>query len=129
MSDTGLPAPAGRVQPGQVAGAQAARVTVADAIPGSDQGTARALGEYVGRQTGASAVAVTAFSRLTGGAIQDNYLLTVDCEGGTHSGLRKLVVRSDAPSQVAASLTRAQEFHVLQVAFEAGVTVPEPLWL
>lgn len=122
MASTGLPNPSAAAGP--VPG-----VTVGDAVPASDQDTARALGGYVLRQTGASALAVTAFSRLTGGAIQDNYALTVDCEGGTHSGVRKLVVRSDAPSQVAASLTRAQEFRVLQLAFEAGVTVPEPLWL
>src|SRR5690606_869651 len=31
--------------------------------------------------------------------------------------------------QVQASLTREQEFRVLEVAYEAGVTVPRPLWL
>ena len=39
------------------------------------------------------------------------------------------VLRTDAPSAVAVSRSRAEEFALLQVAFRAGVTVPEPLWL
>jgi aminoglycoside phosphotransferase (APT) family kinase protein len=38
------------------------------------------------------------------------------------------VVRCDAPSAVAVSLTRAQEFAVLKAAYAAGVKVPAPLW-
>ena len=63
------------------------------------------------------------------GAIQDNFALTVQCQGGPYEGMHELVVRSDAPSKVAASLSRSEEFAVLQVAFNAGVTVPEPLWM
>lgn len=100
-----------------------------ESIAADDAATATALGQYVATQTGASNIVVTGFSRLTGGAIQDNYALTLECTGGSHSGTQRLVVRSDAPSQVAASLTRAQEFHVLRAASQAGVTVPEPLWL
>src|SRR3546814_4790562 len=44
-------------------------------------------------------------------------------------GPLELVVRSDAPSKVDVSMTREQEFQVLSVAYEAGVTVPRPLWL
>ena len=40
-----------------------------------------------------------------------------------------LVLRTDAPSAVAASHGRAQEFALLQAAAHAGVTVPQPLWL
>ncbi|HEU0231141.1 MAG TPA: phosphotransferase, partial [Burkholderiaceae bacterium] len=78
---------------------------------------------------GADAVEVLEFARLAGGAIQDNHALTVMLTGGTHPGRLSVVVRSDAPSRIAASLTRAQEFHVLAAAHEAGVTVPRPLWL
>jgi aminoglycoside phosphotransferase (APT) family kinase protein len=45
------------------------------------------------------------------------------------AGRREFVVRSDAPSRIAASLSRPQEFHVLQAACEAGVTAPRPYWL
>lgn len=88
-----------------------------------------ALAEFIRRQTKADAVEVVEFSRLSGGAIQDNHALTVRLTGGTHSGLQALVVRSDAPSRIAASLNRSQEFQVLAVAHDAGVTVPRPLWL
>ncbi|MBP6020012.1 MAG: phosphotransferase family protein [Burkholderiaceae bacterium] len=85
--------------------------------------------QFIGGQTGASKVDVLDFSRLTGGAIQDNYALTVLQHDGHNPGRKELVVRSDAPSQISASLSRPQEFHVLNVAYEAGVTVPQPLWL
>lgn len=89
----------------------------------------QALALYIQRQTGAAHIRVLAFSRLSGGAIQSNYALSVECEGGLLPGSHELVVRSDAPSQVDASLTREQEFQVLEAAYEAGVTVPRPLWL
>ena len=69
------------------------------------------------------------FSRLSGGTIQNNYALALDVKDGPEAGHKELVVRSDAPSRVAASMTRPQEFQVLQVAHEAGVTVPLPLWV
>lgn len=88
-----------------------------------------ALAEYVRERTGAKQVRVLAHHRLSGGAIQNNDALTLACTGGQRPGRHELVVRSDAPSGVDASMTRAQEFQVLQCAFHAGVTVPEPLWL
>src|SRR3546814_4830614 len=42
---------------------------------------------------------------------------------------RSAVLRTDAPSGVAVSRSRAEEFAVLSAAYRAGVTVPEPLWL
>ena len=84
---------------------------------------------FIARQTGASDATVVSFDRLSGGAIQDNFGLTLDLEGGDRPGRHEFVVRQDAPSGVAESLTRPQEFRVLQAAFGAGVTAPEPLWL
>ncbi len=79
--------------------------------------------------TGASEVRVDALDRLSGGAIQQNYAVVAACEGGSHPGLRHWVVRCDAPTKVAVSMSREQEFRVLQAAHSEGVTVPEPLWL
>ena len=87
-----------------------------------------ALADYLRHECRAQSVEILEFSRLTGGAIQDNHALTVRMSGGTHPGEHRLVVRSDAPSRIAASLNRSQEFHVLKVACEAGLTVPQPLW-
>ncbi|TCT10458.1 phosphotransferase family protein [Paralcaligenes ureilyticus] len=89
----------------------------------------RALARYIKDQTGATRVDVIEFYRLSGGAIQSNYALTVDCAGGHRPGRLELVVRSDSPSQIDFSLTREQEFRVLSVAHEAAVTVPQPLYL
>ncbi len=89
----------------------------------------RRFAQFVRRQTGADSVDVREFRRLSGGAIQNNYALTADVRGGREPGLKQWVVRSDAPSRIAASLDRAQEYRVLEVAYRAGVTVPQPLWL
>lgn len=100
-------------------------LTMADCL---DPAKAKALAAYLQTCMQADQVVITAAARLSGGAIQDNYGISVDCRGGPYAGSHELVVRSDAPSKVAASMTRAQEFRVLQVAYEAGVTVPQPLW-
>ena len=90
---------------------------------------AHKLADFVQRESGAMHVQVLELFRLKGGAIQHNYALTVKIDGGTHPGRHNLVVRSDAPSRIAASLGRPEEFHVLKVAHRAGVTVPQALWL
>lgn len=84
---------------------------------------------FIARQTGARSARVIDFDKLSGGAIQDNFGLTLDLEGGSRPDRQAFVVRQDAPSGVAESLSRSEEFRVLQAAFKAGVTAPEPLWL
>lgn len=84
---------------------------------------------FIARQSGAASARVLAFDKLSGGAIQDNFGLTLELEGGSRPGRREFVIRQDAPSGVAESLSRPQEFAVLRAAFEADVTAPEPLWL
>lgn len=71
---------------------------------------------------------VTAPSVLSGGAIQENWGVTLEISGGPEAGRHDVVVRMDAPSAVAASHSRMREFELLRVVFEAGVVVPEPLW-
>lgn len=87
---------------------------------------AAALERFLCRRTGASAVAVLQARRLSGGAIQENWWLQLQPAG---QDVLDVVLRCDAASGVAESRNRAQEFALLQVAHEAGVTVPEPLWL
>jgi len=65
---------------------------------------------FIVRQTGASDATVVSFDKLSGGAIQDNFGLTLDFVGGNRPGRHEFVVRQDAPSGVAESLTRPQEF-------------------
>jgi aminoglycoside phosphotransferase (APT) family kinase protein len=64
---------------------------------------------------------VTAARKLPGGAIQENWRL--DTADGP------MVLRRNAPSGVTLSLTRGQEYALLQAAQAAGVPVAEPLAL
>jgi len=88
-----------------------------------------ALARWLAHATRAQDVRIVRYERLPGGAIQDNFLLDVDIAGGAWHGEHALVLRIDAPTGVAASLTRAQEFAVLRIAHAAGVIAPEPLLL
>ena len=73
-------------------------------------------------------VTLVDMEKLSGGAIQENWAVSVGFSSGPWTGMQELVVRTDAPASVSTSLGRAQEFILLKQAFEAGVTVPEPLW-
>jgi aminoglycoside phosphotransferase (APT) family kinase protein len=66
---------------------------------------------------------------LSGGAIQENWAIEVEVEGGPLAGLQRWVVRTDARSGLSVSRSRAEEFALLEAARAAGVTVPKPLWL
>ncbi len=87
------------------------------------------LAAFIAGAAGAKGVRTAQTQPLTGGAIQENWSLDIEIAGGAFAGSHALVLRTDAASGVAVSLTRAQEFRLLQLAQAAGVTVPEPLWL
>ena len=88
-----------------------------------------ALEAFLAASAGAGAARIERAVLLTDGAIQENWRLEVAFDGGSLPGRQDLVLRTDAPSRVAASLTRPQEFAVLCAAWRAGVAVPEPLWV
>lgn len=88
-----------------------------------------ALTSWLTREMGAKCVSVLRQARLAGGAIQGNFALDIDVDGGAWHGQHALVLRADAASSVAASLTRAQEFAVLRSVHAAGVLAPEALFL
>ena len=97
---------------------------------GSENSARRAaLETYLAGVTGADRATILAQEALIGGAIQENWGLRVAFEGGPETGERALVLRTDAPSGVAYSHSRAREFALLRAAHGAGVLVPEPLWL
>lgn len=91
--------------------------------------TADALAAFVAVNADADAARVFGFEWLSGGAIQENWAVTVEIAGGPMNGRHEVALRTDAPSGVAASRGRAEEFRLLKAAFAAGVSVPEPLWL
>jgi len=88
-----------------------------------------ALEGFIRRQAGADRVSITDVKLLAGGSIQENWMIRADVDGGDHASQLDLVVRTDAPSGVQGSHSRVEEFALLKAAFDAGVTVPEPLWL
>jgi aminoglycoside phosphotransferase (APT) family kinase protein len=89
----------------------------------------QAVAAWLARESGASSAKIAACKPLSGGAIQENWALDVSFDSGTLAGERKLVLRTDAPSGVAVSLGRAEEFALLRAAEAAGVTVPTPHFL
>jgi len=78
---------------------------------------------------GAQQVQVTEWRKLSGGAIQENWAFTARVRGGKHAGTLEAVLRTDAPTGVAVSHGRVEEFAILSAAHAAGVRVPEPIGL
>jgi aminoglycoside phosphotransferase (APT) family kinase protein len=102
-----------------------------DAWPGAEAAADErrsALARFLVAASGASAVEISGLNPLRGGAIQENWAIDAHFTDGRLAGDQQLVLRTAAPTGVAASLDRLQEFAVLKAAFAAGVTVPEPLF-
>jgi aminoglycoside phosphotransferase (APT) family kinase protein len=103
----------------------------ATALPRSETGLGdrqRALADYLKAASGAGAVEIARLELLGGGAIQENWAIDAGFDGGALAGRQRLVLRTDAATGVPSSLGRIEEFAVLEAAFGAGVTVPEPLF-
>jgi aminoglycoside phosphotransferase (APT) family kinase protein len=83
------------------------------------------LARYIAASAGAQRATVERAELLSGGAIQQNWLLDVLVDDRLH----ELVLRTDGRSSLEMSHSRAHEFAILAVAYEAGVTVAQPLWL
>lgn len=77
----------------------------------------------------ANSIHIKNIERMRGGAIQENWLVQLMAEGGPHSGTWDAVIRTDAPSTILFSHGRADEFSILKTVYQAGLIVPEPLWL
>lgn len=86
-----------------------------------------ALEAWLATAVSAERATILGLEKLGGGAIQENWALEVRVEGGPSAGTHRWVLRTDAPSPVAASLTRMQEFALLSAAHGVGVTVPTPI--
>jgi aminoglycoside phosphotransferase (APT) family kinase protein len=88
-----------------------------------------ALARFIAENAEAEQARIVHCHPLTGGAIQENWVLEVELSDGPLAGRHALVLRTDAPSRVAVSRSRAEEFALIRAAHRAGVVVPEPLWL
>src|SRR5690242_20590882 len=91
-------------------------------------GRRASLARFLAAASGANAVEITSLAPMRGGAIQENWAVDAAFSGGRLAGEQRLVLRTAALTGVAASLGRLEEFAVLNAAFGAGVTVPEPLF-
>ncbi|MBL8032839.1 MAG: phosphotransferase family protein [Leptospiraceae bacterium] len=80
--------------------------------------------QYLSEKTGA-AVELAEFRQLSGGACQDNYLTRIKAAGKEQA----LVLRTDKGGSLLGSLTRPQEFQVIERAVAAGVLTPGVKWL
>src|SRR5712671_3065529 len=87
-----------------------------------------ALSRFLAEASGAKQVGIGACDLLPGGAIQENWGIDAKFSDGRLAGPQALVLRTDATTGIPSSLARLDEFAVLQAAFAAGVTVPEPLF-
>ncbi len=99
-----------------------------DAIAQMDRDAIKRLEVWLARESGGRAQ-VRDLNQLSGGAIQENWRLVVDLEGGDWPGTHDLVLRKDAPSSVDVSHTRAEEFTILRHAHNVGGAVPTPCLL
>lgn len=89
----------------------------------------RALETLLRRHLASSHVEIAGMKSLSGGAIQENWALTLRHTGAEAFGAPvELVLKADAMSKVRDSRTRQQEHALLSQAFQSGVAVPEPLF-
>ncbi len=88
-----------------------------------------ALAAWIAEQAGAQSCRLLEARTLSGGAIQENWLIRVELLDGEGARQESFVLRADAPSGVSVSHGRAEEFALLKAAQAVGVRVPEPLWL
>lgn len=95
-----------------------------------EQEQRQAVARFIADAAQAQSAEIVRAELLSGGAVQENWSIDVDLAGGPYSGRLEAVLRCDSPTAgVAISHGRAQEFALLKAVFDAGVTVPEPLWL
>jgi len=90
-----------------------------------DEAARARLIAWLAEARGRSVVAAE-MARLAGGAIQENWALTLRFAGSEEE---RLVLRRDAPASIRSSRSRAEEFWVLEAMRAASVPVPEPVAL
>jgi aminoglycoside phosphotransferase (APT) family kinase protein len=86
------------------------------------------LARFLAEASGAQSVEIAGLTLLAGGAIRENWGFDAEFVGGPLAGRQRLVMRTDAATGIPSSLGRIEEFAVLQAAWQASTTVPEPLY-
>jgi aminoglycoside phosphotransferase (APT) family kinase protein len=97
---------------------------------GEGDDTARdGLARFLANAAGAGRAVIEELRLLPGGAVQENWLIEATLAGGPLDGRQRLVLRKAAPTTLALSHDAATEFAVQRAVHEAGLAVPEPLFL
>ncbi len=91
--------------------------------------TGPALAAWLAGAAGARRAHIRRVALLDGGAVQQNWALDATFDGGALAGDRALVLRANFQTPLPASRSKADEFAILKRVHEAGVVVPEPLFL
>lgn len=86
-----------------------------------------ALAAWLAGVLDARRIAFAEATLLGGGAVQENWRLVADVEGGPREGRQHWVLRTDAVARLSMSLDRTGEFGVLMAAHAAGIAVAEPI--
>ena len=76
-----------------------------------------------------ASVRLDSVAPMHGGACQDNLAISFTVSAGGDAGDYRMVLRGDAPSSLPQSLSRRQEFEVIQAATKARVRTPQARWL
>ena len=91
-----------------------------------DQAIVTKIERFIGEMLGCDDVKLLDIHKLSGGAIQENWAMVLQVKDQLPE---EIVLRCDAPSGLSTSHSREEEYALLRAAFDAGVTVPEPLFL
>ncbi len=98
-------------------------------------GPASGLRDFIAQSLGRDDVRILSCTRLEGGAVQENWRIVVSLGENEGSGdstaaqTERYVLRTSAKTGLPDSRPKAEEFALLRTAWNAGVLVPEPLWL
>ncbi len=90
---------------------------------------ASGLTAFIAQRLAEDDVRLLSCIRLEGGAVQENWRLVVGFSRNGEPQREHYVLRTSAKTHLPDSRPKAQEFEILRTAWDAGVLVPEPLWL
>ena len=89
-----------------------------------DQKQAEAFIGWLATQTASDRINLHNIEKLSGGAIQQNWLLEIEIAGGRLAGRHKWVLRCDAPSALGISHQRTQEAELLVALADTELAIP-----
>jgi aminoglycoside phosphotransferase (APT) family kinase protein len=90
-----------------------------------DEAQRTRLRDWLAAASSDPSLRIADWQKLSGGAIQQNWALDIESIGDA----QRWVLRTDSAAVLAVSLPRAAEYALVKAAWDAGVTVPEPLFL